>query len=446
MAKVSFTAARLEAFTCAPDKGQTIYWDAKMPGLGFRVTARGARSFIFEARLHGKTLRVTIGDIATWDLGKARTHAASLKVLVDQGKDPREERVAQSLALDARRADAQRSRIEFGQAWDLYVESRKPHWGDRHYEDHVTHASVGGLPRKRGKGLTTSGPLAHLRSLRLSEMTGERIAAWLSQETAKRPTMAALSYRLLRGFVRWCEESTTYRGVIPSEAYRARAVRDAVHRVRPKAGDVLQKEQLRDWFRAVRSHKNPTASAYLQALLLTGARREEMAQLRWEDVDFQWKTLILNDKIEGTGGRTIPLPPYLASILKEVRQKSMTPPTVRRLKRLHASNKVWSPSPWVFHSPTAADGRISEPRSAHQAALAAAGLPHLTVHGLRRSFGTLSEWCEVPVGVVAQIQGHKPSAIAEKHYRRRPVDLLRVWHEKIEEWMLVEAGIRPPRA
>lgn len=42
---------------------------------------------------------------------------------------------------------------------------------------------------------------------------------------------------------------------------------------------------------------------------------------------------------------------------------------------------------------------------------------------------------------MAQIQGHKPSAIAEKHYRRRPIDLLRMWHDKIEAWMLAQAGI-----
>ena len=47
----------------------------------------------------------------------------------------------------------------------------------------------------------------------------------------------------------------------------------------------------------------------------------------------------------------------------------------------------------------------------------------------------------VPVGIVAQIQGHKPSAIAEKHYRVRPIDLLGMWHEKIEAWMLEQAGI-----
>jgi integrase len=65
----------------------------------------------------------------------------------------------------------------------------------------------------------------------------------------------------------------------------------------------------------------------------------------------------------------------------------------------------------------------------------------MTLHGLRRSFASLTEWLEVPTGVVAQIQGHKPSATAEKHYKRRPLDLLRVHHEKIEAWMLEQAGI-----
>jgi hypothetical protein len=43
--------------------------------------------------------------------------------------------------------------------------------------------------------------------------------------------------------------------------------------------------------------------------------------------------------------------------------------------------------------------------------------------------------------VVAQLMGHKPSATAEKHYTVRPLDLLRVHHEKIEAWILEQAGI-----
>jgi hypothetical protein len=42
---------------------------------------------------------------------------------------------------------------------------------------------------------------------------------------------------------------------------------------------------------------------------------------------------------------------------------------------------------------------------------------------------------------MAQIQGHKPSAIAEKHYKCRPLDLLRMRHDRTEAWMLEQAGI-----
>jgi integrase len=158
-------------------------------------------------------------------------------------------------------------------------------------------------------------------------------------------------------------------------------------------------------------------AAYLQTLLLTGARREELATLRWKGVDFQWGSMTLHDKVEGE--RVIPLTPYVASLLSMLPRKG----------------------PWVFSSSESESGRLVEPRIAHNKALKAAGLPHVTLHGLRRSFGTLSEWCEMPVGIVAQIQGHKPSALAEKHYRRRPLDLLRLWHEKLEAWILKEGGV-----
>jgi hypothetical protein len=55
--------------------------------------------------------------------------------------------------------------------------------------------------------------------------------------------------------------------------------------------DCLQREQLPSWFATVRQIQNPVIAAYLQTALLTGARREEVAGIRWEDVDFQWKSL-----------------------------------------------------------------------------------------------------------------------------------------------------------
>ncbi|MGB7195309.1 MAG: integrase family protein [Collimonas pratensis] len=418
MAKVNFTLARIDAHRCLSGKSQCFLWDEKTPGLGLRATVAGAKSFIFQGKIHGSTVRVTIGDPKSWPIDKAQEEARRLQRMIDEGKDPRQVRADQRAISVARKADALRQDVTFAIAWEAYVNARKPYWSDRHYQDHENLASEGGASKKRGKGLTMPGPLASLRPLKLSDLASVRIAEWLKSHTADRPTMAALSYRLLRAFIRWADETEEYRGAIPTDAYKARNVKDAVPKVKAKDGDCLQREQLPAWFDAVRNIDNPVISAYLQALLLSGPRREEMAALKWTDVDFQWRSLSLSDKIEDAG-RVIPLTPYLSSLLVALPRRNE----------------------WVFSSLGAEDGKIAEPRIAHNQALAAAGLPHLTLHGLRRSFGTLSEWCEVPVGVVAQIQGHKPSAIAEKHYRRRPLDLLRMWHDKIEVWILEQAGV-----
>lgn len=146
MTKQNFTVARVEGFECELGKQQTIYWDAKAPGLGLRVTAAGARSYIFESRLFGKTVRLTIGSIRAWDLARARTEASRLKTLVDDGKDPRELRAEQQAAHEARQVEARRRDITFGEAWDQYVEVRKPFWSERHYCDHLQHAQAGGVP------------------------------------------------------------------------------------------------------------------------------------------------------------------------------------------------------------------------------------------------------------------------------------------------------------
>jgi integrase len=435
----NFSADRIAKFRCQPGKQQSIYWDGKTPGLGLRVTAAGAKAYVFETRLHGKTMRLTIGDTRTWTIGKAQTEATRLKTLTDQGIDPREQAAERAEKTDQVRRESKRKQITLADVWPVYIAARKAKWGERHYQDHIRLTSRGGVLRKRGSGTTDTGPLEPLLDVRLAELSGARIAEWLETEAAKRPTSAAQSYRLLRAFIRWAVDTKDYGGIVPKDAYSTSAVKDALPKSRTKEGDSLQREQLPSWFAAVSKLGNPVISTYLQALLLTGARREEMAALKWTDVDFKWRSMTIRDKVEGT--RVIPLTPYLVSLLLVLKARNDTPPNVKQLSRLNDQGKKWSPSPWVFSSPTAATGKLTEPRLAHNEALAAAGLPHLTLHGLRRSFGTLCEWVEVPSGISAQIMGHKPSALVEKHYRRRPLDLLRKWHDKIEEWILEQADI-----
>jgi integrase len=198
----------------------------------------------------------------------------------------------------------------------------------------------------------------------------------------------------------------------------------------------------------VRALHSPIISTYLQALLLTGARREELLDMRWTDVDFKWNSLTIRDKTESKGGedgiRVIPMTPYVAALLSELHRINNTPPKVVKIRARDRDKdaKPWKPSPWVFSSKSAESGRLQEPAIGHRKACSAAAIQGLTIHGLRRSFKSLAEWVEMPVGIVAQIMGHKPSATAEKHYTVRPLDLLRAWHSKYEEWILEEANIK----
>jgi integrase len=420
------TAGRVRDFECPPGAQQVFLWDSEIPGLGVRATA-GAKVFIFQSRLAGKSIRVKIGDCRTWAIDSpdpnkpgARQEARRLQGLLDKGIDPRirkRERIAET---EAQQAEAKRETVTVKDAWAAYIKARSGKWSERHLADHSDLASPGGVKRKRGKGKTIPGPLAQLMALKLVELTPERVGAWASTEAAKHGTRTRLAFSLLRAFINWCNGMPDYKGLADPEACGSRIKRETIPRMVAR-DDCLQREQLPAWFAAVRGLQNPVIAAYLQALLLTGARREELAGIRWTDVDFKWNSITIRDKVEGT--RIIPLTPYVSSILT---------PLARR-------------NEWVFSSPTAETGRMQEPRIPHNRALAVAGIESLTLHGLRRSFGTLSEWVEVPAGVVAQLMGHKPSATAEKHYRRRPLDLLRMWHVKIEAWILEQAGIEQPK-
>ena len=449
MAKVNFTAARVDAHECPIGKAQAFLWDAVSPGLGLRATASGAKSYVFQGKIHGQTIRLTIGDPRSWTISKAQEEARRLQTLIDAGQDPREVKAEQRASYEARRAAAARESVTVAEAWADYLDhlrtkispkTKKPR-SATYINDHIKLAAPGGMAAKRGGKQTERGPLYPLMALKLSGLTAKTVGTWLESEVPVRPTSAAYAFRMLKAFVRWCEGQDKYTGVIPADCCTSPKVTGALPSNNTKDGDSLQREQLAAWFGAVRNLQNPVQSAYLQGLLITGARREELAGLRWEDVDLQWRSLRIADKVETETGRVIPLTPYLASLLIDLKRRNETPPNIRRLRTLETRGEKWAPSPWVFSSLNAAHGRIAEPRYAHNQAIEAAGLPHVTLHGLRRSFGTLAEWCEVPVGVVAQIQGHKPSALAEKHYRRRPLDMLRMWHDKIESWMLEQAGI-----
>ena len=425
--RINLTAGAIERLTCPAGKQQAFMRDSEAPGLRVRVTAAGAKSFVYEAKLNRQTIRRTIGDVKLWSIEQARTEARRLAVVLDNGLDPREIERQQQAAQAADKAAAAAkveadkvAALTVGEVWTAYIEQRRPFWGELHYRDHIDKAKAGGLPSGRrggGKQLTKPGPLAALMPLALKDLDQATIERWAANEGKTRPSSARLAWRLLTVFLTWCAEQPKYADLLPAKnPAKSKKAREALGKPGTKS-DVLQREQLAAWFAAVQQIQNPVIAACLQMMLLTGARPGEVLALRWEDVNTQWKGISIRDKVEGT--REIPATPYMLHLLAALPRRN----------------------DWVFSSPTSASGCLTEPNNPHTRACAAAGLEGLTLHGLRRSFASLTEWLEVPAGVVAQIQGHKPSATAEKHYKVRPLELLRVHHERIEAWILEQAGI-----
>ncbi len=371
-------------------------------------------------------MRLTIGNVNVWGIAAAKTEARRLQTVIDNGDDPRQVKAdkaaAQVAARQAKEAEAAalvtqhtRESVTLGMAWPEYIEAMKSSWGELHLRDHVRAMQSGGEVRSRSNKLTTSGTLASLATVRLIDLTPELITQWAKVEGAKRPARARNGRTLLSTFLNWCAAHPIYKAIITGNAAQNKEAKKHLGKPEEK-NDAIQREQLPAWFAAVQQIGNPAISAYLQGLLLTGARPNKLTAIKWEDVDFQWHSMTIKDKVDGL--RIIPLTPYLAHLLSALPRRNE----------------------FVFSSLTAASGHLVEPRIAHDKACAVAGLD-VTLHGLRRSFASLCEWIEMPAGIGAQIQGHKPQGVREKHYIRRPLDLLRMWHVKIEAWILEQAGV-----
>lgn len=417
------TYGLLERAACPPEKPFVLVKDADKAGLRLRVTKAGGKQWQFETRIKGKLFTRSLGGWPAVSIGEARAEAHRLRGLTEQGTDPRElERKAQEEAKAAAEAQRQREQAQaltVGDVWPLYLANGKPKrkdaWKPGYRADLEAMATPGGEPKKRGQGVTRPGPLHPLLALPLAKVNEDTLKVWYDLEAVKGKHQAARALMMFRGFLRWCSAQPDYRGLTDRDAGKAAAIVENLPS-NTKRTDALEAAQVAGWWAGVEQLSNRTASAYLRALLLTGARREELAALTWANVDFQWRKLTIADKVDAT--RTIPLSPYMAHML------AMLPRV----------------GPYVFAS-TGKAGRITDARASHAQALQHAGVEHLTFHGLRRSFSLLGEAAGAPAGAIAQVMGHKPSATAEG-YRPRSIDALRPFLERIEAHILELAGVQ----
>lgn len=418
------THGLLERSACPENLPFVLVRDAVKKGLRLRVTKAGGKAWQFETRVNGKLFTRALGGWPAVSIETARQEAHRLRGLTEQGIDPRdverqqaEAKAAAAVAKAEQEATTTAQAVTVGDLWPRYLNEGKPKrkdaWKPGYRASLDVMAAPGGIKKVRGQGLTRPGPIFPLLTLALVDVTEDALQIWFEREALAGKHQAARALMMFRGFLRWCAARPEYRKLIDRDAGRAPATLENLPSNK-KRTDALAAAQLQSWWQGVEQLSNRTASVYLRALLLTGARKEELAALEWDKVDFRWRKLTIADKVEQS--RTIPLTPYLAQLLATLPRKN----------------------DFVFAG-TGATGHITDTRKPLQSVLVTAGIDHLTIHGIRRTF-TQRGRAVVPAGAVAQIQGHTPSATAEG-YNILTLDDLRPYAEQIEASILHSVGV-----
>jgi integrase len=237
----------------------TLYWDAGLPGFGVKVTPKGRKVFLVMYRVAGAGSRLrkyTIGPYGRITLPMARAQAQKIFAARLDGRDPAEEKKQSRRRLVVDRID------------DLV---------ETFIQERVSQTRTA----RRITNLLRRDVIAHWGTKSIHEIK-KRDVIDLVTEISQRNAHAA--YRLLKTlktFFRWC----VGRAVIdfsPAEGVQSNW-RD-VSRVR-----VLTDQELAAVIQGARQMPWPYGGI-VEFLAQTGQRREEVAQLKWHEIDGQART------------------------------------------------------------------------------------------------------------------------------------------------------------
>jgi hypothetical protein len=260
-----------------PQSGYEIFWCATSPGFGLRVTATGARSFVMERRVGGKTVRRTLGKASgrgAISVQSARGLAVVRSGDLERGDDE----------LEIRRAEAKREKrdVTFAAAVKEYVEGKrrgkdglplKP----RTKADYLAMVQPGGIG-KDGKP-KADGELYWIAGKQISKITGDDLRRVYRDLMKRGERRASYGMQVARAVLAW-------HGVVVENNPLSKAVagRDRIV-LRPTTGkpNPIPQTKLGAWWRAAcdaGTNGNPgraNSAAYLRFLLLTGVRGGEAA-------------------------------------------------------------------------------------------------------------------------------------------------------------------------
>ena len=397
----NFTAGRVAEFTCPAGKHQSIYWDGKQPGLGLRVTAKGARAYVFQAWIDGGSVRVTIGHPDVWPLETiwttdretgqrvelqrgARQEAARLKALVDSGVNPAEHRREQAAEKVRRKAAADSLKEKTVAALctayiDLLKQRKKVDARDAELTLQRFLTANEALAAKPAHAATSADFVTGLRKLHEDGKVREPGKVRSYAHAAFRTAMMA---------------ATDPEIPVKFEAFRVTANPLATIRATPARADKrpLSAGELRTFWRIAQAAEGTTGALMKLHILTGGQRIAQLLRLQREDVHADY--IVLRDpKGRRTEARRHPVP-----LLDEAK----------------TALKTFAGAPMVF----TVDGKAISPAVLYRMESEAIGDQIEDFEPKRLRSGIETALASMGIGreIRAQVQSHGLGGVQDRHY------------------------------
>ena len=273
---MKFTKQTAAALTLPEGKQEHFEWDDDMPGFGVRLRESAGRTSVtwtVQGRVSGATRRESLGDVRKVTLEGARTAARRWFAKVELGVDPAAER-------KEARAQATASKLTLAAVAERYLVAKEDRLRPSTYNQAKMHLMRFWAP---------------LGSKALDAIKRADVAARLQELIKERGRTAAARARsnLSALFVWAMKEGLCDANPVANTNDPAEGI--------PTRDRVLSDDEIRIIWKACR---DDDFGRIIRLLLLTGCRREEIAGLRWNEIDLNTGVLTLPPGEQRTSAST----------------------------------------------------------------------------------------------------------------------------------------------
>lgn len=403
MKRNHFKKSFVEGLPLPPRGARATYYDKDVPKLALRVTGAGSKTFYVVKRDGASMAWVKLGAFPDMTVEQARK--AALRVLGDfaKGISPaaakREERQKQTLGE------------AFAQYCTLHL---APH-------DIKTAADIralwerclGPLPdlpaKKHGRKRTKHPAGVDWSKRKLDSIDNAAVRSLHANIGKTHRTLANRVIELVSSVFNRAAE-WGYRGVNPADG------------IKPfkevKRDRFIQADELPRFFDALAADTSTDFKHFVLLALLTGARRNNILAMRWQDVSLHSATWRIPDT-KNNEPQIVALVPEAVEVLREREPKE---------------------TGYVFPAPSAT-GYMTPPKKRWRALLARAKVADLRIHDMRRSLGSWQAISGASLAIIGKSLGHK-SPDATMIYARLSLDPVRASLNTATSAMLEAAGVK----